>query len=82
MREIEKYPVYRALYQPTRFLGVPLAAFMIEIIALVLICTLRLWLLLLLLLGIHIGIVIALKYDPFILEILMNLASTKEEEYE
>lgn len=70
---MDKYPVYRALYQPMLVFGVPLMALIMEAAFLALFCALRLWAVLPVIVLVHLCLRYALRSDPYIVTIVLDL---------
>lgn len=72
-----RYPVYRALYRPLLFAGVPMMYFCLEIVIALLLFVSGLWLLCLPLVIIHAVIAVMLRQDAFYIMILLDVLTFK-----
>lgn len=76
---MKRYPVFRALYQPIRAGGVPTMLLVLEIAFAVLFIIAGYYLAVVPILFVHIAVAVVLKQDPFIVSILMDISSMKDE---
>ncbi len=76
---MKRYPVYKALYKPFLTAGVPLLFLVLEITFAALFVAVGLFLAVIPVVIIHIGAMVALKSDPFILSILFDLSNLKSD---
>lgn len=79
---MKRYPVYKALFKSVYSLGIPLLALVIEITFAALFIVLGMYIAIPFVAVIHIIIMIALKQDPFILPIITEVASLKNQKEE
>lgn len=77
MKEMNRWPVYKALYKTIYFSGVPLPLLVLEVFAAIVCVLLGAFLAIIPIILIHFGVRIALQRDPYILSILMDLLSLK-----
>ena len=75
---MKRYPVFKALYEPIRTAGVPIPFLIIEIAFAIMFVVNGQYVVLIPILAIHISIATALKQDPYIVSILVELASIKD----
>ena len=74
---MKRYPVFKALYRPLLTAGVPLPLLSMEIAFVALFLSIGLFLAVIPVLLVHIASMVAMKADPYILSIILDLSSLK-----
>lgn len=74
---MKRYPVYKALYKPMFTVGVPLPLLIIEVTLTAIFASMSLFLAIIPIVVVHIIAMSALKHDPFILSVLMDISALK-----